>query len=676
MADPGEDEDYDLKDEELVDFEGSDYGFESAEEVETVASEAPLPIIAIAEALALESAEIEDVRDGRADEVALQTPLVDVVDHTIKHRLPFKPDLEDGELDDAAMPEGSDPEAVANGGDNDGGENDRRERKRRNDRQVGERSIRCGNNYARRNIVEMALVHSRHLRGRGSEKMHGSQPNNYPRGTKGANAAPCQRVNSGPGIMGPGRPPISVEHRGNMTLRSINRGFPRLIGGVVFSGRLNQTENNMHSHIRDSRPVQEHILRHQRILQFAQEQVQHAQVQAAQAQAQVQVGVLAQAQAHAQVQHIHVQAQVHLANPGALRPALNSSTLHPIMGLDRTGGQVKASHTMMHLHVQSPDLNAQINFPRHFQDFGTRAPLGADLYAIRGSLWAPPLNQRRNEGRSVAPRQLNAWPPSSAVRHEILNMPAARGRARIQGQGQVISPFWVESPGGEILAGFSSPLEVISQTFPNNGTPGIAPEGVMALGTPKTRGSLPMIMPNHDAANRENISSKMVDIRPQVDSTWRTNGENHYKFGTLAPSSRNDNSSTVWANSSPGGQAGFKRSRENGMDRRHCSKPAPLTCVGNGTGIAGNNLIQLGGPVITSRVLSVSGFPENTSMAAVVEAFEKQGKILDFRKDENENAFLITFSSMAEAISAKRYLHRTILNGRQITVDYVAAFIV
>lgn len=28
------------------------------------------------------------------------------------------------------------------------------------------------------------------------------------------------------------------------------------------------------------------------------------------------------------------------------------------------------------------------------------------------------------------------------------------------------------------------------------------------------------------------------------------------------------------------------------------------------------------------RVVSVSGFPENTSMAVVVEAFEKQGKIL------------------------------------------------
>jgi hypothetical protein len=87
-------------------------------------------------------------------------------------------------------------------------------------------------------------------------------------------------------------------------------------------------------------------------------------------------------------------------------------------------------------------------------------------------------------------------------------------------------------------------------------------------------------------------------------------------------------------------------------------------------GTAGNHLIQLGGPVTKSRVLSVSGFPENTSMAVVVEAFEKQGKVLDFKKDEKGNAFHITFSNVSEAVSAKRSLHRTLLNGSQITVDY------
>ena len=101
MADLGEDEDYDLKDEELVDFEGSDYGFESAEEEETVvAPGAPLPTAKVAPALG--SGEIENVKD-EGDGVIVQPPVIVVVDHPSKYRLARKPDLEDGELDDAAM---------------------------------------------------------------------------------------------------------------------------------------------------------------------------------------------------------------------------------------------------------------------------------------------------------------------------------------------------------------------------------------------------------------------------------------------------------------------------------------------------------------------------------------------------------------------------------------------
>lgn len=69
-------------------------------------------------------------------------------------------------------------------------------------------------------------------------------------GTKGTNAAPFQRGNSGPGIMGPGRPPVSVEYGGHMPLHSMGRGFPRPIGGVVASGRLNQNEVNVRNLLR------------------------------------------------------------------------------------------------------------------------------------------------------------------------------------------------------------------------------------------------------------------------------------------------------------------------------------------------------------------------------------------------------------------------------------------
>jgi hypothetical protein len=42
----------------------------------------------------------------------------------------------------------------------------------------------------------------------------------------------------------------------------------------------------------------------------------------------------------------------------------------------------------------------------------------------------------------------------------------------------------------------------------------------------------------------------------------------------------------------------------------------------------------------------------------------------DFKKEERGDAFAITFASVQEATSAKRSLHRTILAGQQITVEY------
>ncbi|XP_024388035.1 uncharacterized protein [Physcomitrium patens] len=692
MTDPAnDDDDYDLKDEELVDFEGSDYGFESGEDEddELEPTTNPPSSITITTKGGFGSVEIENEKDAaQVDGVLVQPP---VVDHQPRDKLlPPKPDLEDGELDDAAMPEGCDPEAVSNGGDDDEGENDRREPKRRKDRYAAERQL---ENKERRDADESALVHSRQHRGRGSDKMHGSQRNNYFRGTRGVNAAPFHRGNSGPGIMGPGRPPVPMEYGGHMPLRPIDRGFPRPIGGMVAPGRLNHSE--MQNQIRDSMAVQGHILRYQQCVQLAQE-VQQAQAQAqahaqAQAQAQVQARAHAHAQAQAQVQarahvhahsqghvhaHAHAQAQVHMANSEALRASMNSSTMRPMMGLELIGGQVQASHGIMDLHVQTPDSGQQMNFLRPLEGFGSRVPQNTDFAAGRGSIGSHLLNQSSNRDRAAG-RQMNAWLPASAVHHEISTISGARARAQGQSRGQVMSSLWGEPPVGGIPTGFPSPLGVIGHVAPVNVSPGIAPAGVIALGTPKRQGSLPIVMPSSTASNRENPNVKKVDTRPQVDGTWRTNGDNRgslHNNGNSAPSSRKD--AGAWSKSSTG-QTGSKRSRENGVDRRHSSgssgtgtKPIAPPNVGNGMGATGNNLIRLGGPVTKSRVLSVSGFPENTSMAVVVEAFEKQGKILDFKKDEKGNAFRITFSSVDEAVSAKRSLHRTLLNGRQITVDY------
>lgn len=99
MAEPGataDDDDYDVKDEELVDFEGSDYGFESGGEEEVVETttatiaQPPFPV--------------DDAETAKAQEDVTSPKVVKVVvgDSLKLHKHP-KPDLEDGELDDAAM---------------------------------------------------------------------------------------------------------------------------------------------------------------------------------------------------------------------------------------------------------------------------------------------------------------------------------------------------------------------------------------------------------------------------------------------------------------------------------------------------------------------------------------------------------------------------------------------
>lgn len=126
-----EEEEYEVKDEELVDFEGSDYGFESADELEEeeaqndnnggaedervvsaegekdekkggddVDVDAVVAAVAMDEKEGVESGEIEEEND---EEVGNNKGSV-VVEVSRQRRAKVrKADLEDGELDDAAM---------------------------------------------------------------------------------------------------------------------------------------------------------------------------------------------------------------------------------------------------------------------------------------------------------------------------------------------------------------------------------------------------------------------------------------------------------------------------------------------------------------------------------------------------------------------------------------------
>lgn len=92
--------------------------------------------------------------------------------------------------------------------------------------------------------------------------------------------------------------------------------------------------------------------------------------------------------------------------------------------------------------------------------------------------------------------------------------------------------------------------------------------------------------------------------------------------------------------------------------------------VSSPSSTVGSTVIQLLQPKRKSRILVVGGLPENTPMSTIVEAFEKLGKVVDFKNGQKGGAFTVSYSTETEAVTAKRFLHRSFLAGRQITVDY------
>ncbi|BBN04887.1 hypothetical protein MPTK1_3g08560 [Marchantia polymorpha subsp. ruderalis] len=660
---------YEVKDEELVDFEGSDYGFGSDEELE-IDDEVVQPHLVGVEGNAVltseegkqtetgqqvngggplhpgehdvmflnetenerregaESGEIEEEKDEKDDGVVVQ-PLSSFVvannNHSYegrvgetrrKHR---KADLEDGELDDAAMPEGSDNEAEGNADDDDENENDRRERKRRKDRFAPER---LSENSDRKERESFTSIAGRQHRSRGSTERPLERSGGFSKAGNAGVRSVMQvggfgrAANMAPGIMGPGRPLVPLDPA-TLPLRPMGRGFMGPLAGIQMANRTNM-------HLQEVMAVQEHMLRSHHYMQQ-----------------------LAHANAAGRGRHP-------LAGPVA------GPGMRPMPGME-FGGQFPQG--MMHLQA-CPDLTAQMNFVGPVDAFSrnTRAAYGG---RGPGGMFGQVAGRMGSSQRNGMGRQ-NSWGSSTVQNGELL---AVGGRG--QGRGQVAGPIWSDP---HVMAQAAAAQGVQAQGIGVGETVNMVQArgaDVMTMGPAKARQSSQTI--GHLSESQRVLKRAEPVGKLEPDGTWRVDGECGSRNG--APQKKEKDLKNVMSSTSG---AGNKRERELGREKEsstnlsNASKNV-LTPQGHGLSngsASASNLIQLGGPVQKSRVLTVSGLPDNTSMSVVVDAFEKQGKVTDFRKEDRGDAFTITFASVSEAISAQRHLHRSHLAGRQITVEY------
>ncbi|CAM6097714.1 unnamed protein product [Calypogeia fissa] len=675
MAEP-DDGEYELKDEELVDFEGSDYGFGSDEELELEDEEdvalpieteeevvpalndlsvlekveqetevkkggaetEPAPGVAAAPANVeterregAESGEIEEDREEKDDGVVAQpVPNLNSVPYRggyhheggrvresrRRHR---KADLEDGELDDAAMPDGSDHEAEGNADDDDEDDKDRRGRKRRKDRFAAERHSEDRDRKDR----ELGSVMSgpgRQHRNRGSDRhMDRSASLSKASNAVGRGMMPmggfAHNPNMAPGIMGPGGPLVPLDVGPGM-LHPMGRAFMGPLGGMPLPGGVSMSQ------FQEAMAVHEHMMRSHRMMQ------QFAQA---------------------------------AAGPGRpMNGPMGGPGVRPMMGLE-FGGPLPRG--MLHMQPQGPDMAAQMNFagPMDAYPRSPRTSYGSGRAgAAAGGMYGQGPGRVGSTPRNGVGRQ-GSWSAASAPAADLHPV----GRGRVHGRGQVVPPAWVDSQGiamAQVPAGQAGVAQGVAQNV-NIGH-------AMGPGTAGSRSTKAHRGPRVSTAEmNQNPREGFSNIkRTDPDGTWKIDGNRSSSNGVQNARTGSNNRSS----SSSG--TGNKRDRENGREKHPSSNnsnshSASVLAQGNGTNTA-SNLIQLAGPVQKSRFLTVSGLPENTSMSVVVEAFEKQGKVMDFRKEEKGDAFTITFASIPEAISAKRHMHRSIVAGHQITVEY------
>jgi hypothetical protein len=378
--------------------------------------------------------------------------------------------------------------------------------------------------------------------------------------------------------------------------------------------------------------------------------------------------------------HQHMMQLAHANVRGPVRPSIGGPPTRPFMGLDLVEPRVPVGpHQIMHLQVnQAPDAGTAMNFPGRME--AARRMLQPVFGAGPGA--GGMMNQFANRpGASPgigAVRQQGVW-ASPPLGGQMPQLPIGRARGQVRGRGQMVGPLWGDFQAQGISTGIPAHPGGIGQGVAINVGPAFGPGGMMDMGSPKRQSSIPQMMRGNSIdTNREMSSNMNREVHHgEVDGLRRAD-EGNKGVGTsngLVPHG-------FWSANPGMAPADIKRHRESVQHRQKSfSHPvpgpvtAPIRHINNGkgpnVGTAGNNhLIQLGGQLQKSRVLIVSGLLENTSMAVVVEAFEKQGKITDFKKEERGDAFAITFASVQEATSAKRSLHRTILAGQQITVEY------
>ncbi|XP_057849744.1 uncharacterized protein LOC131060522 isoform X1 [Cryptomeria japonica] len=321
------------------------------------------------------------------------------------------------------------------------------------------------------------------------------------------------------------------------------------------------------------------------------------------------------------------------------RPSFNMDVPpYPFVGMDYFGARPRG---MMHIQPHGPGMVPPINYLGSFENtsriqrpiFGVGRNLGRGSYANmggRGGSFA-----RNGFGRPAS------WPSNP------FDMPSA-GRGRGRGQIDPLSLRHEQSLNAqriqvrvEDMAGLGHEVLI---TDVNNADK-------MQQDARKTLNPI---------ESDNNVNSKNSNTN---NAQQQSNSENIDKSGPHSASNgtvKNRSISNI-----------TKSSIEDDGKTTVSSMLPAFTSNSREAGPGATNMIKLGTPVQRSRVLSVGGLPEGTPLSVVIEAFEKQGKIMqDVKKEEKEDLFTITFSTLLEAVSAKRLLHRSVVGGKQITVDY------
>eukprot|EP01018_Ginkgo_biloba_P027284 Gb_18652 [translate_table: standard] len=303
-----------------------------------------------------------------------------------------------------------------------------------------------------------------------------------------------------------------------------------------------------------------------------------------------------EALAQEQILRSHHAMQLGIAGP--LHPpfSMDVPPVHPFVGMDYFGPGPRG---MMHLQLHGSNMVPPINFIGSIDNSGRvpRPVFGAGRSLGRGSC--------ANIGGRVGSVSRNgfsrpgAW-SSNAVDVHTAGRGRGRGRQMPFSLGANQSKICQESQhrvdqivGHEMQSIDASKVDELGQSERTewNSMGGENMAGLNAL---------------HDGRNVNNDRERSESEKIQKNA--------------LLPGSEN------YATNSSGSNI----TKENIDDGKYSISGMPQASASSRreAGSATTNLIQLGGPVQRSRVLTVGGLPKGTPLSTVVEAFEKQGKIM------------------------------------------------